>query len=132
MKVITQTDLWRRTLAEQAPAEMDPDPGFRSRLRQAFINFRDRAGILASEIPLDLRQLTVHDMTHIDALWQLANMIVGANYPITPTEAFILGGAFLLHDLGMALASYPAGMAAIEKDPSWQDAVVQLYRRKHG
>src|SRR5208337_2104208 len=132
MRVITQTGIWRRTLAERASGEADPDPGFRSRLRQGFINFRVRASAMAGEISRNLPDLTVHDETHIDALWQLADMIVGADYPITPTEGFVLGGAFLLHDLGMALASYPVGMAELEKDPSWQDAATQLFRRKHG
>ncbi|MGO9462674.1 MAG: ATP-binding protein [Isosphaeraceae bacterium] len=87
--------------------------------------------MLAGEIPQDLRQLTVHDATHTDALWQLADMIVGANYPVTPTEGFILGGAFLLHDLGMALASYPGGGSELERETDWQDAVVQVFRRKY-
>lgn len=132
MNVVERTDIWQRTLAERGPAEVDSDSGFRSRFRQGFTNFRERARILAGEIPLDLRHLTVHDVTHIDALWQVADLIVGPDYPITPTEAFGLGGAFLLHDLGMALASYPAGHADLEKDPSWADAAVQLFRRKHG
>ena len=87
---------------------------------------------MAGEIPRDLKQLTAHDITHIDALWQIADLIVGDKYPLTPTEAFVLGGAFLLHDLGLALASYPAGMAELEKDPVWEDAAFQLFRGKHG
>ncbi len=107
MNTITQTDIWRRTLAEQylASPQSDPHSAFRTRLRQSFINFRERASVLANEIPRYLPQLTVHDITHIDALWQVADRIVGHDYPLTPTEAFILGGAFLLHDLGMALAA---------------------------
>jgi hypothetical protein len=61
---------------------------------------------LAGEISQDLKHFTVHDITHIDALWQTADLIVGDDYPFTPTEAFVLGEAFLLHDLGLALASY--------------------------
>ena len=132
MNVVEQSHIWKQTLAEQGSGDVDPAHGFRSRLRQAFTKFRQRASVLAGEIPLELRHLTVHDMTHIDALWLMADMIVGPDYPITPTESFVLGGAFLLHDLGMALASYAAGMAELERDPSWQDATVQLFRRKHG
>ena len=47
-------------------------------------------------------------------------------------QAFVLGGAFLLHDLGMALASYPVGVAELHEEPGWKDAAVQLFRRKHG
>lgn len=134
MDVVKNTRIWRCTLAEVGPdrSESDSDAGFRSRLRQAFLGFRERAGALAGEIPQDLRQLTVHDLTHIDALWQIADMIVGDEYPFTPTEAFVLGGAFMLHDLGMALASYPDGLAELRKDTKWRDAAVQLFRRKNG
>jgi hypothetical protein len=59
-------------------------------------------------------------------------MIVGEDYPFTPTEAFVLGGAFLLHDLGMALASYPAGIAELRAELGWRDAAAQLFRRKYG
>ena len=92
MKSIVQTGIWRRTLDEGAFGDADPDTAFRSKLRQAFVNFRERASTLAAEIPQALRDLTVHDQTHTDALWQLADMIIGNNYPITPTEAFVLGG----------------------------------------
>jgi hypothetical protein len=132
MRVVTQSSIWKGTLSKAAAGTTDPDPEFRERLRQAFINFRKHAGLLAREIPQDLPLLTVHDETHTDALWQLTDMIIGPGYPISPTEAFILGGAFLLHDLGMALASYPAGMADLERDPGWQDAAVQLFRRAQG
>lgn len=107
MKATEQTGISRRTLAQQTrETEGDVNEEFRGRLRQSSIRFRERASVLAGEISQDLTHLTVHDVTHTDALWQIADLIVGAEYLITPTEAFILGGAFLLHDLRMALASY--------------------------
>jgi hypothetical protein len=134
MESIIHSGIWKRTLAEQdrGAALADPHAAFRSRLREAFFLFREKAGVLAEEIPLDLKHLTVHDLTHIDALWQIADMIVGEKYPFTPTEAFVLGGAFLLHDLGMALASYPDGIAELQEKTGWKDAAAQLFRRKHG
>jgi hypothetical protein len=134
LDTITRTNLWRRTLGEPGAGttETDPSEAFRSRLRQAFIDFRRQAGILAKEIPLGLPTFTVHDLTHIDALWEVADMIVGNAFQITPTEAFVLGGAFLLHDLGMALASYPDGCAGLESDPIWRDVAHQQFRRVMG
>ena len=133
MDTITQTKIWSRTLAQQdvTPPHTDPHSGFRSRLRQALINFREHVRVLADEIPQNLKQLTVHGISHIDKLWQVADMIVGPNYRLTPTEAFVLGGAFLLHDLGMALASYPGGTSELEEDPLWRDTAFQAFRRKH-
>jgi hypothetical protein len=60
----------------------------------------------------------------------MAEITAGADFPLTPTEAFVLGGAFLIHDLGMGLAAYPEGVAALHRDKAWSDAVAALLRRK--
>jgi hypothetical protein len=132
MREFTQSGVWQRTLAQRGRDEQDPDREFRARLSASFSLFRDRARELAAAIPEGIRHLTVHDQTHLDALWELADIIAGPSYSLTPTEGYVLGGGFLLHDLGMALASYPGGMPELESNPSWQDAAVQLFRRAHG
>jgi hypothetical protein len=119
------TTLWKSTLADQGPNESTTDREARERLRAAFLGFRERATTLAGEISHDLKTLTVHDITHIDALWEMASLIVGANYPFCPTEAFILGGAFLLHDLGHSLAALPMGLDGLKREDVWRDALVR-------
>jgi hypothetical protein len=71
----------------------------RKRLAAAFETFRQRAATLGGEIPRDLRFFTVHDVTHLDALWEMADLVAGPDYPLTPAEVFVLGGAILVHDL---------------------------------
>jgi hypothetical protein len=134
MQIIEHTTIWRRTLAQRDICTSGPDPhsALRARTRSAFEAFRRHAAVLAGEIPQQLRELTVHDITHIDALWQYADMIVGEDYPLTPTEAMVLGGAFLLHDLGLALASYPLGMAELEAQAEWKDAASVAFRKTYG
>ena len=83
---------------------------------------------MAGEIRKDLPDLTVHDITHLDALWEVASTISGAPYALTPTEAFVLGGGILLHDLAMSVAAVPGGLVAIKKDPRWLDLVTSEYR----
>jgi hypothetical protein len=97
-------------------------------LRAAFSTFRQRAGLLSGEIRRDLPQLTLHDLSHIDALWETASTILGEGYSLTPTEGFVLGGAFLLHDLGMALPSVDGGIGALKADPRWADLVTYEYQ----
>src|SRR5229473_3540610 len=104
MPTFESTSLWTRTLALQS--EPDTSQVERERLRNAFLSFRDRASMVAAEIARDLPDYTVHDITHLDALWHLAHLIAGSGYSITPAEAFVLGGAFLTHDLGNGLAAY--------------------------
>lgn len=124
------TTLWQRTLAIQ-PTN-DPEEANRARLRMAYETFRERAGILAGEIAINHPEFTVHDITHLDALWEMAQLISGPDFPLTPAEAFVLGGAFLIHDLGMGLASYPEGITEIEQESIWIDTVSALLKEQSG
>jgi len=78
----------------------------RARLKVALESFRERVGQLITFIPRDMPGYTVHDLTHLDALWEMADIIVGADYELNPAEVFVLGGAILLHDAGMTVAAY--------------------------
>lgn len=121
-----RTTLWSATLAPRP--EPDPDAAERGRLQHAFERFRERASVLAGEIPQDLRDFTVHDLTHIDALWEVASLIAGPAFPLTPAEAFVLGGAFLVHDLGLSLAAYPGGLREVREHQLWKDTLASLAR----
>jgi hypothetical protein len=93
---------------------------------------RRKAALLASTIPEHHRDFTVHDISHLDALWELSDLIGGQSLIITPAEAFILGGAFLLHDLGMSLASYPGGIESLKKTQAWAEAETAILRDELG
>lgn len=126
----THTKLWQITLASQG--HDDSEDSTRERLRTTYLRFRDRAELLAGEIDRDLPDYTVHDVTHLDALWGLADLIAGPDFHLTPAEAFVLGGAFLIHDLGMGLAAYPNGIEDLKKEPLWNDVVTSLLKEKLG
>ena len=100
------------------------------RLKTSFIIFRDRASQLASEIRADLPDLTIHDISHLDSLWESASQIVGSNYPLTPTEVFVLGGAILLHDLAMSLAASPGGLDELKKTQIWIDTTHSKFKAR--
>jgi hypothetical protein len=122
---VVESHLWRGSLA---PRDDDRHAAPRERLRAAFVIFRERAGLLAAEIRRDLPQLTLHDLSHMDALWETASTILGPEYALTPTEGFVLGGAFLVHDLGMAMPAVDGGIDALRADPRWADLVTYEYR----
>ncbi len=124
-----QSTVWQKTLAKQSGS--DTHEIQREFLRVEFINFRQKAIFLANEIARILPDYTVHDITHIDALWDTAELLIPDGYDINPAEAFVLGGAFLLHDLGMALAAYPGGMDEIKKQQIWIDTAVALQKEKN-
>lgn len=119
------TSLWKKCLAVQVD---DPYMKQRERLRVAYESIRERTKPLAEAIAKDLPDYTVHDISHSDALWEYADLIVGPNYALTPCEAFVLGAVFLIHDLGMGLAAYPEGLSGLKKLELWQDTVTSLLR----
>lgn len=124
------TRLWKTTLAPRS--EPDDHHKARERLRSTYEKFRERAAHVAAEIARDLPEFTVHDVTHIDALWEMADLIGGSDLNLTPTEAFVLGGAFLIHDLGMGLAAYPNGLAALRAEQIWLDTATSLLTQQLG
>ena len=116
MDQVTNTQLWKATLGIEGSTYQTAI----NRLRNSFVDFREKVTTLASEISRNLPEYTVHDITHIDALWEMADCILGLDYKLNPVEAYILGGAFLLHDLGMSLSAYPEGITEIETQELWK------------
>ncbi len=123
-----QTSIWQKTLGKQ----LEPDLYQKERelLRVQFENFRDKAKVLAAEISHNLPEFTVHDITHLDALWETAELVAKDDFALTPAEAFVLGGTFLIHDLGMGLASFPNGINELKKEPIWNDTVASILKKK--
>lgn len=123
--------IWCKTLAPTSPYSAQFGPHV-ERLRQAFLSFRERAATLAAEIAAALPDFTVHDVAHPDALWRLADLLCGPDYAFNPCEAFVLGGAFLLHDLGMALAAYPDGVEGLQRTEAWSDTIAAMVASELG
>jgi hypothetical protein len=125
-----ETHLWNRTLggnANSAAVEF-----IKSHLRETYSRMRERAIPIAQSIAADLPEFTLHDVSHLDALWELADLIIGKEHPVTPPEAFILGAAFLIHDLGMGLAAYPGGLQELKQETIWRDQVALMLRAELG
>ncbi len=116
---IESSELWRRTLDAKADGqELD-----RARLRLSLLSFRAKVAHIVSSIGSELAGLTVHDITHLDALWSVADEIVGPSYPINEAEAYVLGGAFLLHDAAHAVYAYEGGIKELKASVEWKDYV---------
>jgi hypothetical protein len=125
------TALWQETLGTH-PSHTAVEVDARERLRASYRRFRDQALLLAHDIAQSIPSLTVHDDSHLDALWELARPIVGGEITFTPNEAFVFGGAVLVHDLGLGLAAYPEGRAALEETPAYRESLWATIRRQTG
>ena len=118
-----QTWLWRQ--AFQTP-RLDSTPEEQEYFRTHYLSIRDRSAQLVSRIAADMPGLTVHDITHLDALWDTASSVAEGAVNVNPAEAFVLGASILLHDAAMSLAAYPGGLSDLTKTLAWKDAVVRL------
>ena len=126
-----RTHLWLSTLAPQQTDDRNTNEA-RERLRYAYEQFRKKAELLANEIHTILPDYTVHDVTHSDTLWDIASLLAGTNVILTPTEAFVLGGSFLMHDIGMGLAAYPGGIDELRNQPIWSDTIATISIAEEG
>ena len=114
------SDLWKRTLGQN-----DRDPRVQ-KLVASLRDAREQAGHLTSRIASALPGLTIHDISHLDALWDVAHIIAGDDFPLNPLEAYIFGCAVLLHDAGLCFEAYSGGQAAIRQTVRWRDARQRL------
>ena len=114
--------------APLADAADGADAEAREHLRAELRAMRGRASRLASRIEADLPEFTVHDASHLDALWGTADLVVGGAVVLTPAEVFVLGAAILIHDLGLAVAAYPGGRAELRTLPAWSDELGMTLR----
>ena len=127
MPKFKESRLWKESLG---CSSLDESSSFREDLGKKYDDFRKRAEILAGEIARSLPDFTIHDISHSDSLWHLASLVSGSNFKINPMEAFVLGGSFLIHDLGMGLAAYPEGIDQLKKEPIWNDTITCLLKEK--
>ena len=127
MPEFKESRLWKESLG---CSSQDETSNFREGLRKEYDDFRKHAEYLAGEIARSLPDFTIHDISHSDSLWHLASLVSGINYKINPMEAFVLGGSFLIHDLGMGLAAYPGGIDQLKREPTWNDTIACLLKEK--
>jgi len=121
--------LWKETLGERPN---DNHQEQRARLRTALVQMRERVQPLVAMIQNDCPELTVHDVTHLDALWEMADLLAGSDFELTPAEAFVFGAAVLLHDAGMAALGYPGGKRGIQESIDWRDSFASFFQKKNG
>lgn len=130
MNEYTNSITWKKTLGVEGK-EKDVQVHIDT-LRNSYISIRKKAEYLASEIVRYMPEYTVHDITHIDALWEATDLILPFDYEINPVEGYVLGVAFLFHDLGMGLTAYSNGIQGIKEKSIWKDTVATEFKKKYG
>jgi hypothetical protein len=103
----SETQLWKLAFAEEH-CENTAQSKARDKLISDLCRLDAYVDPLLKKIPEDCKWLTLHDITHARQLWAVASELCGKNYPINPSEGFVLGAAFLIHDAGLTAATYPS------------------------
>ena len=115
-----QTWLWRQAfLTPRSDCAVEEQEFFRTQ----YMLLRERAAQLVSRIVADMPEMTIHDISHSDALWDTASLVAEGAVNVNPAEAFVLGASILLHDAAMSLAAFPGGLEEIKNTIAWKDAV---------
>lgn len=92
------------------------------RLESTLDTVRKNAASLGEKISTDFPNLTIHDVTHMDALWKVADLLVGNPHKLNPLEVFIIGCTFYLHDAALCFDAYEGGQDAVRATNVWKDA----------
>jgi len=118
MPLPQQTALWTTAFdAPRADTGSQEQTFFRIQLEL----MRERVEPVVARIFRDMPGYTVHDITHLDALWDTASLIGRGRVDLNPPEAFVFGAAVLLHDAAMTIAAYPNGLGDIKGTSIWSD-----------
>lgn len=117
------TWLWRHAFVNPLPDITTAEQEF---FRDRYLAMREKAAVLVSQIAAAIPGLTVHDLSHLDALWETASLVSEGAITISPAEAFVFGASVLLHDSAMSLAAYPKGLDQLKQTIAWKDAVTAL------
>ncbi|HSF08170.1 MAG TPA: hypothetical protein VLA60_02085, partial [Nitrospirales bacterium] len=76
-----QTWLWQHVFVNP---RLDADITEQDYFRVQFLTMRDRVGHLVSRIAADLPNMTVHDLTHLDFLWETTSLIAEGAVSVSP------------------------------------------------
>ena len=118
-----QTWLWRQAFQTPRSDSTTEEQEF---FRTQYLSIRERVGQLVSQIAVDFPGLTVHDIGHLDALWDMASTVAEGAVNVNSAEAFVLGASILLHDAAMSLSAYPGGLTEVKRTVAWRDAVARF------
>lgn len=97
-----------------------------SLLKSSFIESRKKVSQLVNRVTGDFSDLTIHDITHLDKLWEMSDFLLNDKFQLNPLEAYILGISILLHDSALTFSAYENGMNTIRNDIFWKDTFAKL------
>ena len=118
-----ETWLWQKAFVDSRSDSSLEEQRF---FEQRYLELREKITPLVNRISVELPGITVHDISHLDALWDTASLMAEDAVKVNPPEAFVFGASVLLHDAAMSLAAYRNGIEDVRNTMAWKDAVARL------
>lgn len=122
------TELWQQAQADIQREYADQGERLRAELGRS----RSKAEVITGRIAAHFPSLTLHDLSHLDGLWEVGSLLAGPSFRINPLEAFVLGEAILLHDAALCFEAYEGGKAGVRDTVAWKDAFALEQKRRPG
>ena len=122
-----QSRLWKQALIEERDDVSKEEQEF---FRNQYIAMREKVRPLVERISHDMKDMTVHDISHLDALWEMGSIIVEDSFRLSPPEAFVFGASVLIHDAAMTVAAYPGGLDGLKQETAWKDSFARLKKER--
>lgn len=126
---IFKSSIWLKSLDEKSQYSQEFNDEVET-LRSSFKEIRKKANIISNFICQSQPGLTLHDTSHLDSLWETANIIAGDELNLNPIEAYIFGCSVLFHDLGMALILWDEDLEKIKLSSEYRDLIFRLYKHE--
>lgn len=128
---IKETELWKRAFSHK-PNDATAIKELTESLLAELRAMRSKVDEITKSIQADMPGLTVHDLSHLDAVWEMADRIFNVKDSINPAEGFVLASAILIHDAALTLAAYPNGINDLMGTVEWKDAIrIELRKAGH-
>ncbi|WP_426410916.1 HD domain-containing protein [Bradyrhizobium ganzhouense] len=117
------TWLWQRAFVQP---RTDATKSEQQYFQERYFSMREKAVALVGRIQTDMPNMTVHDASHLDSLWEMGSILARDRVDLNPPEAFVYGGAILLHDAAMTVAAYPNGLEGLKETLAWKDSYARI------
>lgn len=126
---IRRTTLWKKSLGPTS-AYSKKYPELVELLRSTLLQSRAQASRVAENIKVSQPGLTIHDITHLDALFETADLVGAGHLEFNPLEYFVLGSSILFHDLGMALFAWQEDIVHLRHSNEYRDTAYDFLLSK--
>ncbi|AQW97258.1 ATP-binding protein [Elizabethkingia anophelis] len=119
--VIENTKIWKKSFTNINENQIEVE-----KLKASFISTRGKMLHIVNRISAEFPDLTLHDITHLDKLWEMSDLLLKDSFDLNPLETYILGVSILLHDSALTYLAYENGMDTLRNDIFWKDSYKKM------